>query len=183
MKDLLFVTTNKGKVEEAHAILGVPVEIENAELDEVQSMDVEYVAKKKAEEAFKKYKKPLIVDDVAVFVEAFNGFPGPFAKHLITTIGIDGFIKLMNDEENRNVTLRCAIGFHDGENIRVFIGEVNGKLTRERRGEKGWGFDPVVVPDGYNQTFAEMGPDKKNDVSHRRLALDKFKQYLDSQEK
>lgn len=183
MKDLVFATTNKGKVEEAHAILGVPVEIAELEIDEVQSMDMEYVSKKKTEAAYQILKKPVITDDVGVFIEAWNGFPGPFAKHILDSIQNEGILKLMEDEPNRNVTVKCAIGYHDGQEVHVFIAEVKGHLADKIKGSDGWGFDFVVIPEGYSQTFAEMGFKDKNKISHRALALEKLKEYLDSQEK
>lgn len=183
MKDLVFATTNKGKVEEAHAILGVPVEIAQLELDEVQSMDMEYVSKRKTEAAYQILKRPVITDDVGVFIEAWNGFPGAFAKFLLDSVGNNKILELLKNETNRNVIVKSALGYHDGSSVHVFIGEVKGVLTTEQRGSMGWGFDPLIIPDGHTQTYAEMGPEGKNTLSHRKKALDKFREYLDSQAK
>ncbi len=180
---LLIATGNKGKMEEAREILRIPLEVKDVDLEEVQSMDLEHVAKRKAEVAFDLLKKPLIVDDVGVFIEAWNGFPGPFAKYLFESLGYDGILRLLEKEDNRNVIVRSAVGYHDGKNVHVFVGEAKGKLTRQKRGERGWGFDPIIIPEGFDQTFAEMGPEGKNKISHRRKALDKLREYLDSQGK
>lgn len=182
MKGLVFATGNQEKIDEAHAILGVPIEIANVEMDEVQSMDMEHVARKKTEAAYEILKRPVITDDVGVFIEAWNGFPGPFAKYILHSLGNEKILELLKDEENRAVVVKSAIGYHDGEQIHVFIGEAKGTLSKEQRGDRGWGFDPMIIPDGHNQTYAEMGPEGKNEVSHRRKAFDKLRDYLDSQD-
>lgn len=82
LKELYFVTSNRKKAQEAQEILGFPVKIFHAELDEIQEMDIKKIITKKAEAAYKTLKKPLIVDDVGMYVEAWNGFPGPFIKFL-----------------------------------------------------------------------------------------------------
>src|SRR5471030_504876 len=106
MKKLVFATGNKGKVLEFEDILKIPLEIAKIEIDEVQSMDLEYVAKKKTEEAFKILKKPVITDDVGVFIEVWNGFPGPFAKYILESLGNVRILKLLKNEKNRNVIVR-----------------------------------------------------------------------------
>ena len=181
MKEILFATRNEGKIIEAQAILKVSVEIATAQIDEVQSMDLEYVARKKTEEAYRILKRPVITDDVGVFIETWDGFPGPFAKFILDKLGNVKILKLLENETNRNVMVKSAVGYHDGNKVHVFIGEVKGTLAFEERGTDGWGFDPIIIPDGETQTYAEMGHDKKNQLSHRRKALDKLKDFLESQ--
>jgi len=181
VKELLFATNNKGKIEEAQVILKIPIEIATIEIDEVQSMDLEYVARKKAQAAYDVLGKPVITDDVGLFIEVWNGFPGPFAKYVLETIGVDGLLELIKNESNRRVVIKSAISYHDGQDIHVFIGEVKGTLAAKSRGDEGFGFDPVIIPDGEMQTYAEMGLEGKNRISHRKRALDKLKDFLDSQ--
>lgn len=181
MKEILFATGNAGKIMEAQAILQVPVEIASIKIDEVQSMDLEYVAREKAKAAYERLRRPVIIDDVGVFIEAWNGFPGPLAKFILDKLGNVGILGLLAREKNRNVVVRSAIGYHNGKDVHIFTGEVSGTLAFEERGTEGWGFDPIIIPNGETQTYAEMGLDKKNQLSHRRLALDKLKQFLDSQ--
>lgn len=181
MKEILFATGNPGKIDEAKAMLGAPIEIATIEVDEVQSMDLEYVARKKAQAAYDVLQKPVITDDVGLFIDAWKGFPGPFAKYVLETVGVDGLLKLLKDETNRKVVVKSAVSYHDGKDIHVFIGEVEGTLATEQRGDEGFGFDPVIIPNGETQTYAEMGIEGKNRISHRRRALDKLREYLDSQ--
>lgn len=178
MTALTFVTSNKGKVKESQEILGFPIKIADIELDEIQSMSLKEIVEKKAHEAYSQIKKPLIVDDAGLFIEAWNGFPGPFIKYMWNAGGSDLILRLMDKEENRKVVVSAAIGFHDGKKVHTFVGEINAELARHSRGTDGWGFDPIVVPDGLNKTFSEMGEEEKNNISHRKAVLKKFKEFL-----
>lgn len=179
MQKLLIATTNKGKLEEVRGILEMPVEIAPIELEEVQSMDLVYVARKKAEEAYRILKKPVVVDDVGVYIEVWNGFPGPFVKFLSLHVGNKKILELLKNEKNRNVIVQSAVAYHDGTSVHTFIGEVKGTIAFSERGTEGWGFDPIIIPNGYTQTYAEMGLKGKNKLSHRRRAFDKLKEFLD----
>lgn len=183
MKKIYIATTNKGKIREISDILKIPLEFAKLELDEVQNMDLEYVARKKVEEAFKILKKPVIVDDVGVYIEAWNGFPGPFAKFILDHLGNERVLEILASEKNRNLVVKSAIGYHDGKAVHVFIGEVNGTLAFEEKGTEGYGFDPIIIPEGQDLTYAQMGRARKNELSHRRKALDKLKTFLDSQKR
>lgn len=183
MKKIFVATQNKGKVGEISDILEIPLEIANIEIDEVQSMDLEYVARKKVKEAFKILKKPVIVDDVGVFIEAWNSFPGPFVKYTYNLLGNKKILDLLKNEKNRNVIVQSVVAYHDGTKIHTFMGTVKGVLALEEKGTEGWGFDPIIIPSGETLTFAQMGMKRKNKISHRGKALDKFKKFLDSQKK
>jgi XTP/dITP diphosphohydrolase len=178
MEELYFVTSNDEKIQEARIILGMPIRAFKADLEEIQSLDLEKIAKDKAERAFALVGKPLFVDDVALRVAAWNGFPGPFVKHFLEALGNDGFLRLMKDEQNRELTAMASIAFHNGKEILTFVGEVKGSLALEPRGDGGWGWDSVFIPVLGEKTYAEMTPEEKNAVSHRRAALENFKQYL-----
>lgn len=182
-KKLLIATGNKEKAKEVEHILNLSLEFVNINIDEVQSMDLEYVAIKKVEEAFRVLQKPVMVDDVGVFIEAWNGFPGPFAKFLLESYGNKKLLELLQNEKNRKVKVSTVVAYHDGKNIHTFLGEVDGTISFEEKGTDGWGFDPVIIPSGGNLTYAQMGHKKKNTLSHRKKALDKLKEFLDSQSK
>lgn len=181
MKKILVATSNKGKVQEIEDILKIPLDFASLEIDEVQSMDLEYVVRKKAEAAFKILKRPVIVDDVGVYLDALNSFPGPFVKYVYKLVGNKKLLNLLKNEKNRKLTVMCAVAYCDGKKVHTFVGSVKGSLSRKEIGKNGWGFDPIIIPNGENQTFAEMGLARKNELSHRRKALDKLKIFLDSQ--
>ena len=174
---LTFVTSNDEKVKEAQAILGFPIEIKKVDLDEIQHTDITEVVKQKAKDAYAIVQSPVIVDDVGFYVDVWNGFPGPFVKFLRQNDTNDLLLYLMRQETNRKIKAVSAIGFYDGERAEAFIGEMEGELTTEERG-KGWGFDPIIIPLGYTQTVGELGEEVKNKISHRKLSLEKFKEFL-----
>ncbi len=180
---LYFATGNNEKVREAQAILGIPIEIVNIEIDEVQSMDLEYVARKKVEAVFAILQKPVIVDDVGLFIDAWSGFPGPFVKYFFKTLGNEGILRILENEKNRDVTVKNAIGYHDGVTAHVFIGQRRGKISHLQKGNDGWGFDPIIIPEGEEQTIAELGFEHKNKNSHRSKSLQMLKEFLDSQKR
>ena len=182
MKKLYFVTSNKNKVKEVQEILKVPVEVASLEIDEIQSLDVEEVIRKKAEAAFAILKKPLFVDDVSFEIEAWGGFPGPFIKFIYLAGGYDLLTKMLSSEKNKKAKVIASIGYHDGKRVHIFKGYFFGTLV-EKRGDRGWGFDPYMIPDGHKKTFGEMENDLKNKISHRARVLEKFKQFLEKQEK
>ncbi len=180
MNKLYFATGNKGKVEEAQFILNHPIEVLDLELDEIQSMNMEDIVAHKAKQAYEKINSPVFVDDVSLEFEIWHKFPGPFIKYL-QQIGNDLILYMMRNETNRKVNLIATIGYFDSRDMHYFTGSILGTIATESRGGRGWGFDPIFIPDGQNLTFAEMRDEEKNSLSHRRIALDKFKSFLDSQ--
>lgn len=182
MKKLYFVTSNKDKVAEAQKILEVLIEIIDLNIDEIQSLDLKKVVKHKAEEAYRKVKKPVFVDDVSLEIRAWNGFPGPFIK-FIRQAGNNSFdllLRMLSGEKDKTVRIVAGIGYHDGKKVNVVEGSIIGKIV-PARGSNAWGFDPYVIPQGYIKTFGEMDENLKNKISHRARALRKFKRLLDSQ--
>lgn len=176
--ELYFVTGNKGKVSEAEKILGFPVQIADIDLPEIQSLDLSEIVNQKVKAAYDQVKNPVFVDDVGFFVDAWNGFPGPFIKFLHKAGGNPLLLHMMRGEDNRLVTAKGIVGYFDGKNYEIFEGEVKGQLSYEERGKDGWGFDFVFQPLGSDLTFAEMGEQKKNEISHRAIAMTKFKEFL-----
>jgi XTP/dITP diphosphohydrolase len=178
VNELYFVTNNENKIREAEEILQIPVKIFRSELNEIQSMDLKEIVSDKVKNAYKLIKKPVIVDDVGVYIRAWNGFPGPFIKFLQKSGDNPLILKMMKEEENREALVQAAIGYFDGKDLKLFIGEDKGKISQEIRGDVGWGFDFIFIPSGYDKTYAELGPEVKNKISHRRRALEKLKEFL-----
>lgn len=181
MKEILFATTNENKAKEAEEILGIPVKFANIEVVEIQDEDSTKIAYEKAKSAYEQLKNPVIVDDVSLGINALNGFPGPLVKFLFNAIGNDGLLRLLKDETNRGVSVISTIAYHDGKHVYTFAGVLRGKLATEQRGKDGWGFDPIIIAEGETKTLAELGRERKNEISHRKRAFDLLKNHLDSQ--
>ncbi len=176
---MIFVTGNKNKLEEFKEILGAEnISSKNIDLDEIQSVDVGDVALDKAKRAYDILKQPVVVEDVSFELDEFGGLPGPFIKYFEQKFPKSSMIKMLGDNKNRGARAIACIAYFDGKNNFVVKGIVNGGVTKEIFGEGGFGFDHYFVPDGYTKTFAQMGKEEKNKISHRKRALDLLKEEL-----
>lgn len=175
---VIFITSNEGKFKEAKSIgerYGIEVEWRREEYLEPQGSDLEEIARKSAELLAERIKEPFFIEDSGLFIPALNGFPGPYSSFVFKTIGNEGIIKLMEGVKNREAYFLAVVAFFDGEKVLTFKGKVDGRIAKEMRGDKGFGFDPIFEYNG--RTFAEMG-EEKNEVSHRRKALEALFSYL-----
>lgn len=178
---LILVSGNKNKAREVERILEVPIETREVELDEIQELDLEKIALNKLMQAYEIVKSPVLIDDVSFEVNAWKGFPGPLIKWLLKSSGGDNatvMLKMLEGVNDRGASAKLAVGFHDGKNPHVFIGEAKGKVATEIMGENGFGWDPVFIPEGYNQTYAQLSPREKDKISHRGVALQKLHDFL-----
>lgn len=166
-----FVTGNKNKLREVNEILDIKLEQIDIDLTEIQHIDVVEVVKEKAIEAYRKTGKPSLVEDTSLEFKAWNGFPGALIKWFLSTVNNEGILKMLSGEENRDATAKTAVGFYDGENVHVFLGELNGTMSTQVLGELGFGWDPIFIPEGKEKTLAEMRPEEKNRISMRKSAL------------
>jgi len=178
MSKIIFITGNAHKLAEARAILGADLSSEKLDLEEIQSEDLREISHDKAEKAFTKIGKPLFVEDVALVLDAWGRLPGPFIKYFVENVGASGILKMLGTEKNRRAVAYCALSYHDGKEIRTFVGECRGEIATELRGENGFGFDPIFVPEGQTQSYAEMSPALKNTLSHRGKAYQLFQDFL-----
>ncbi len=177
---ITFVTGNKAKAREVSRILNIPLEILETEIEEIQEIDLEKVALNKLDQAYKIVSGPVIIDDISLEISAWKGFPGPLIKWVLKSENDTArlLLKLLENESNRKATAKLAIGYHDGKNPHLFIGSIDGEIASEIRGENGFGWDPVFIPNGENKTFAQMSPEEKDKISHRKKALIKLSDFL-----
>ena len=174
-----FVTGNPNKAKEAGDILGTPLEqVEVADLFEIQTKDLDELVRHKAQQAYDALKCPVMVEDSGLVFHAWNGLPGALVKWFETTVGCEGMLKMLQSFENRGAKAICCFAVHDGENIQIVHGEVEGSIANEIRGSNGFGWDVLFIPEGYKKTYAEMNSEEKNAISHRKRALESLKELL-----
>lgn len=190
MKKLVFATNNAHKLDEIRAILGSKIEILslndiNCHADIPETADtLEGNAALKAQYIYKNFGLDCFADDTGLEVEALNGAPGIYSARYAGGEGHDSEANMkkllaeMEGKENRKARFRTAICLIEDGKEHLFEGIVNGEIIQERRGGSGFGYDPVFVPEGYTETFAEMGNDEKNKISHRARAVAKLCDYL-----
>jgi XTP/dITP diphosphohydrolase len=175
--ELSVVTENKAKGVEALSILaslGVKARLVLMGKQEIQSESLEEIALHAARVAYATLRKPLLVDDSGLFIEALNGFPGPYSSYVYKKIGVRGILKLMSGEANRRACFKTAVAAIIPPLEKVYTGETCGEITLEPRGEHGFGFDPIFIPENSKRTYAEMTLEEKNRISHRYKAYKKM---------
>ena len=180
---LVVVTGNRNKANEISAITGWPTEAVELDIQEIQSLDVETVAREKALTAYAKVQRPVVVDDTGMSIEAMGGLPGALVVWFLDKLGPQGILNLVSGSPNRKASVSTCIGYADEHGARTFNGTIHGTLTTVLRGDKGFGYDPIFVPDGQARTYAEMSSEEKNACSMRKIALTNFKEFLSEREK
>lgn len=161
MKEIVFVTSNKGKIVTAQNDLkNVKVLPYNADLIEPRSDDIKEIAKQKVYQAFEIVKKPCISLDSGFFIEELNGFPKAYVNHALDTIGIEGILKLMEDVPNRYCEFRSCTAYYDGDKIKFFESKSPGKIAENIRGrdnQNKWSdLWYIFIPDKFEKTLAEF---------------------------
>ncbi len=189
MKELVFATHNSHKLEEMRAILKnykvIGLNDINCHEEIVEDSDtLEGNAKIKADFVKKNYNIDCFADDTGLEVEALNGAPGVYSaryagENCSFQDNVKKLLEALKDCDNRKARFRTVIALNIDDKQYLFEGIVNGSIVREQHGEKGFGYDPIFLPDGYEQTFAEMPLELKNKISHRGLATQKLIDFLE----
>jgi len=189
-KRLVFVTNNAHKLEEIRAILGERIEILSlsdigchADIPETADT-LEGNARQKSRYVYEQYGLDCFADDTGLEVESLGGAPGVYSARYADGQGHDSqanmnkLLKEMEEKNDRKAQFRTIISLIEKGEERQFEGIVKGQITKEKRGESGFGYDPIFQPDGYDTTFAELGSDIKNRISHRARAVAALCDYL-----
>jgi XTP/dITP diphosphohydrolase len=179
---ITFVTGNKGKLHEAQTALApLGHEVVPADLHpvEIQGETLEEISRAKCEVLAGRLAPPYFVDDGGLFVDALHGFPGVFSAHALKKIGPGGILKLLKDAMDRRAHFACVVTYADGGALRSFAGRCDGAIAHAPRSKgHGFGFDPIFIPDGHQETFGELSAEVKNEISHRGKALAQLVEHL-----
>jgi XTP/dITP diphosphohydrolase len=196
---IVFATNNQHKLSEVRQILGDSIEV--LSLNDIGCHEdipetgttLEANALQKAQYVYDHYHIDCFADDTGLEVDALGGAPGVYsaryaavgcAATLSQSIDHDSeanmtrLLSELGENNNRNARFRTVIALIQQGELHEFEGIVNGQIIRERRGGEGFGYDPIFQPDGYDQTFAELGTEVKNHISHRARATQKLADYL-----
>jgi XTP/dITP diphosphohydrolase len=150
---------------------------------EIQNDNIIEIATYSAIDAKRKVKGPIFVEDSGLFIKSLRGFPGPYSSYVFKTIGCTSILNLLKDYHNREAEFRSVIAYTDNEmknNVKIFVGSVLGKITTKTIGGKGFGFDPIFIPNNQEKTFSEMELREKNKFSHRGKSLREFALWFNS---
>ena len=178
----VLVTGNAGKVAEARLAVGPDLEAVEVDLPEIQSLDYLEVLRAKADEAWRRVGRPLVVEEAGLDLAALNGFPGPLVKWMLEAVGAEGLARNAAALGETRAASRCFLLYKDGDREIVAEGRTEGTLILPGRGTNGFGWDPVFLPDGSDLTFAELTGAGKSAVSHRGKAWRMLARVLDGLE-
>jgi XTP/dITP diphosphohydrolase len=186
---LVFASNNEHKKKEINSLLGESFKLlslqevnisEDIPEDEPQ---IEGNALAKARFVHNFTGRNVFADDTGLEIDALNGLPGVHSARFAgdkkdSSANIEKVFSMLHDTGNRKARFRTVIALILDDKEYLFEGIVNGTITSNKRGKEGFGYDPIFVPDGKTRTFAEMGLDEKNTVSHRARAFEKLKEFL-----
>ncbi|MHA1146739.1 MAG: RdgB/HAM1 family non-canonical purine NTP pyrophosphatase [Promethearchaeota archaeon] len=184
---LYFITGNKSKFYEVSRIFkenNLKYKLEQKDLGPIESQaeTIRDVAKFKLKNIKDRVKGSFFVEDAGFFVDfPLKGFPGVYSSYVFKTIGNEGILKLIDDFKNSKAHFEAvfALYFKPLDEIFIFKGIVEGKISPITRGNHGFGFDPIFIPNIIpNKTFAELSTEEKNEISHRGIALNKLINFL-----
>ena len=189
MKQLVFATNNAYKLDEVRNILGDTFEILGmAQIgchDDIEETADTFAGNAliKARYIKEKYGYDCFADDSGLEIEALGGAPGVYSARFAgvghnSEKNMDKVLSLMQGKSNRNARFCTVVALVTGEGEYTFEGEIKGEILDERRGEGGFGYDPIFRPENETLTFAEMGDDRKNAISHRARAVKKLAEFL-----
>ena len=197
---IVFATNNQHKLSEIRSILGDSIEVLSlkdigCDVDIPETgTTLEENALQKAQYVYDHYHIDCFADDTGLEVDALDGAPGVYSARYASEghdseANMTKLLKELGENNNRKARFRtvialiqkknvCPCGCTSIKEVHQFEGIVNGEIIRERRGGEGFGYDPIFQPEGYDQTFAELGMDIKNHISHRARAVAKLAEFL-----
>ena len=183
MNKIYLVTSNLGKIKHFNSILqrmhlDFEIEILQQEYPEDKSSETtQGVALAGAKYCAEKYQKPVLVTDIGLFIRSLNGFPGVNIKFSLKRIGVEGFLKLLEEKDDRSMEWVFSLGYCEpgGEPIE-FTASTKGKAAETPRGDKGFGFDVIFIPEGHDKTFAE-DIELRDRVSPFNEVMEKFSEW------
>ena len=189
--ELIFATNNLHKLTEIQSLIGDKFAIKSLQqigcTEDIPetALTLEGNALLKAQYVFNRYGNDCFADDTGLEIEALDGRPGVFSARYATDghdfeANIDKVLEELTGIKNRKARFRTVMVLILEGSVHYFEGIVNGKIIHERKGIKGFGYDPVFLPEGYEQTFAEMPLAEKNLISHRANAVNKLVDFLKS---
>ncbi len=175
---LILVSTNPNKGIEAERILGVPLLRVALALPEIQAATVEEITRYKLETAKTKGYRRLVVEDVSLGFDELGNFPGPYVKWLLEAAGGKGLAAIAYALNNRAAKAQCCVGYWDGAQAHMFLGEAPGEVLVHPRGDRHFGWDAWFQPRHSKKTYAELTPEEKDELSHRGKAYRKLAEHL-----
>jgi len=174
-----FVTSNEHKYNELKKIfLEHQIEIKwvHMKYEEIQEDTTDEISLDSCKKLQSLIDGTFFMEDTGLYIDALNGFPGPYSSYVSSTIGNRGILSLLDAE--RSAHFQTVISLSHNMEVFQFSASVHGSISTDERGKGGFGFDPIFIPDGEEMTLAEMGNERKNLISHRKKAAEKLIHFI-----
>jgi len=186
---LIFASHNQNKTKEISALLPREIDLKClvdlhhfSEIPET-GLTLNENAEIKSRAIFDQYKEWCFADDSGLEIEALDNQPGVYSARFAgeeknDVANMNKVLQLLDNESNRSARFRTVISLIKDNETLFFEGEIKGTITKTKKGNNGFGYDPIFIPEGYSKTFAEMTKEEKNMISHRSIAVKKLVKYL-----
>ncbi len=186
---IIFATNNQHKLKEIREIIGDKINIQSLadihcheDIPETGTT-LQENALLKAQFVKDNFGFDCFAEDTGLEVDALHGAPGVYSarfagEHCSPQDNMEKLLNELQGESNRNARFKTVIALLLNGEKHFFEGEISGQIIAEKRGTQGFGYDPIFVPNGFSQTFAELGDDVKNTISHRAIATQKLADFL-----
>ena len=156
----VFITGNQSKADYLSRQLGVTLQHQQMELDELQSTDLHVIVAHKLEQAYQRARRPVLVEDVSLVFSALGDLPGPYIKWFVEHAGDEACCRMLDGFSDRSAVIRCTFGYYDGSCMEFFDSELPGIISEMPRGTNGFGFDRFFIHIGQTITRAEMSQEE-----------------------
>lgn len=169
MHKITFITGNIHKANMLQEAIGLKLSHHSLDLTEIQSLDLEEIIIHKVREAFRQLNSPVLVHDTALYFKAWGHLPGPFIKWFLETVGNEGMCQMLDNFTDRSAVAVVNIGYYDGKDLKVFKADLKGKIADKPAGTGGFGWDPIFIPDGFENTRSELSQTDylQNSLTHQ----------------
>jgi XTP/dITP diphosphohydrolase len=168
MDEIIFITRNKGKFEEAQGVFlntGIKLAQNELKTPEIQSDDAEEIARYSAEFAGEKLKRPLFVLDRSFHIRALNGFPGPYVKFVNNCLTVDQILAMLKDSPDRKAFWVSAVGCYiPGRGIKTMVGKIYGVISNSVGNHSGYMVDRIFIPEGKTDPLCELNRKERKGV-------------------
>lgn len=181
IKNIIFVTGNQNKADYLSKLLGIKLEHQKIDLDELQTLDMKKLVEHKAKQAYEIAKRPVLVEDVSLEFNALGGLPGPYIKYFLQSTGNEGLCRMLDGFSDRSAVARCVFGFYDGTILKLFTGSLDGVIVMNPQGSGGWGWDAIFAPKGYGgDTRAQLNNEDDMTTYSVLKSINQLKTFLTS---
>lgn len=181
MADLVFITGNQHKADQYSRLLARSLSHQKVDLEEIQSKNIEEIARHKIEQAYSIVSRPVIIDDFGFCMDGLDGLPGPFTKYFADTeMGLERLCRIADVLPSRRARVVCVIAYKDASTLRIFKRELTGHVAEHPRGSLGIDTDLIFEPDGYGgRTRAELTQQEYDKVQLAVRPIEDLVKFLD----